>query len=338
LGIQCPGDVFTGKEDPFDTSNMMVCGSIEPTNYGQKNWTIPGNYRRYDPAINPCRCPACGGKSDWCSMATNEESFFEKEPEDFPDVPQSSLPCDYCCCKHGHRTSQSNGCVAIGRLGPRSVGCSGWRIPHIKADSPTLIKLLNSNRKISEFKAAIYGVSIKSTGKLKDIIKDDDRHAMRKVRYGEWDIFSNPGIDDYHVENPEMIINGESIDQCSINLIPMEKGKIPTLKTLCVEKLRRMADPDTIMDNNDYVTLHREVVSKTPREFRDKYFSQCKYDVIGDHTIKYLAQGKCCARCSRPYFFRQAGMARRINKTIKEWVDTNTMNMNVWIDEDPWGI
>lgn len=342
LNIQCPDDVFTGKSDPFDTSNMMVCGSIEPVNYGQKDWIIPGNYRRYDPSISHCQCPACGGRSDWCSVPTNEESFFEKEPEDFPDVPQSSLPCDFCCCKHGHRTSQSNGCVAIGRLGPRAIGCSGWRIPHIKADSPTLIKLLNSHIKIKHFKCAIYGVSIKNAEKLKEIIKEDSRQMAKMVHYGEWDIFTNVENDEYHVEDMEQTIKGETIDQCIIKLVPMRKGEIPSLTTLCVEKLRRMADPDTVMDKSEYVALHREVVSRMPRDFRDKYFRQCKHDVLGDNTIKYLAQGKCCARCSRPEFFKDvfkgANKSREINNTIKKWVDPNTMKMNVWIDTDPWGI
>lgn len=346
-------------------STMMVFDpSIEPKNYGQKNWVIPESHRihnasksslsslsKFATSFGVCNCPACGGTSEWCNKPTNLNDFVGKTPEDFADVNSKDLPCDYCCCKHGHRTTEANECVAVGNLGPRITGCLGWRIPHIKANTPSIIKMMNNKIKMKGFQGRIQAISIASVPFFQSLAKEyKETQRTKKIYYGEWDIFldeeNNGSFDICDVSEypwgrggPRAPFKAQFKENRAIDIKMIEVKEFPTLQTLCVEKIRRMADPEIVMEASEFIKLHYDVASRVSRDLRDKYFPQCKYDVIGDHTAKYLAQGKCCARCSNPsYFAREHSKSRRLNNTISQWVDTSSMKMNIWVDLDPCGI
>jgi hypothetical protein len=277
--------------NPDDPNEFFTARPPDPVTYNQSQWMIPDIAKNFRPDVVKCDCPVCGGTSDWCNTPTDVASFEGKEPEDYPPC---DLPCDYCCCKHGHRNAVF-GCVAVENMGVLVKGCRGWRIPHLKHDTPTLIEMVN----VWRYKVVgmpYYCIDKNDIQTCKSVISKRKKGRLEKRHLGMWD------IDKSQHAFMHATFDGKPIKVCTISLCKSSKD-IPTLVMLCVEKIRRMADPENATDEEQLTTLNKNVASKIHKEARDLLFPQCNYDVIGDHTIKYMANGTCCARHTDPETF-----------------------------------
>lgn len=259
-------------------------------NINNMHWKVPANYFMHVPSIHACECPMCRGTSKWCTQPTDLSDLIKKGVRGRLDP----LPCEYCCCKHGHR-NRMNQCVGTKHLGTTFMGCKGWRIEEVDSKAKTLIQLHN-------YYLRNFGWIHRIDNNIMIPVKQKDDHrlinSIKRVplEFVKLDIpRSGPlkeGTGSYDYLHAKITLDEQVVDSVR---------QLPTLEQLCVEKIRNMARIENIVKGGLYTKLHHVMAKNAPKDILDKWFRQCPMDIIGDKTTKYIWTGNCCSKCTKEY-------------------------------------